>query len=160
MNKNMTGRFILRFGYLMKLTRPKRYGSYTKGETLILGYLYDKAAPVQPGELSGVMEASTARVAAVLRRLEAKGQIARTADAADRRRIFVRITDAGRRLVEARRREVYDYFDEILAQLGEDDVREGMRILERITAIVESLEEKHDPEQDEKGGNDLADTIA
>ncbi len=159
MDKDMTGRFITSFGDLMKLTRPKRYGSYTRGEMRILSHLYDKAAPVQPGELSGVMEASSARVAAALRRLEAKGQIARTADAADRRRIFVRITDAGRSLVEARRREVHDYVDEILAQLGEDDFREGMRILERITEIVEALEDNEDSALDGKGGNDLADTI-
>ncbi len=160
MEKDLTARFILRFGYLMKLTRPKRYGSYTKGEMLILGYLYDKAEPVQPGELSGVMEATSARVAAALRRLEAKGQIARTLDAADRRRVLVRITPTGRSLVEARRREVHDYFDEILRRLGEDDVNEGMRLLDRITEIAEALEDEYAPNAEQKGGDDLADTIA
>lgn len=160
MDNPMTGRFILCFGYLMKLARPKRYGSYTKGEMLILGYLYDKDTPVQPGELSGIMEATSARVAAVLRRLEAKGQIERSLDETDRRRVLVRITEAGKRLVADRRREVYDYFDVILKRLGEDDVNEGMRILERITEIAESLEHEGESAQNREGGDDLADTIA
>ena len=153
----ITDSFIRRFGTLMKLGRPKRYGSYTRGEMCILNYLYDQNEPAQPGELSAIMDASSARVAAALRTLESKGQIARCVDGADRRRVLVNITEAGRQLVEARRREVRDYFAQIICQLGEDDVREGMRILGRIMKIAESLEDA--PAESaafERGGDDLA----
>lgn len=150
--------FIRLFGTLMKLTRPKRYGSYTRGEMCILNYLYDKKEAAQPGELSAVMEASSARVAAVLRTLENKGQIERCIDGVDRRKILVHITGTGRRIVEARRREVSEYFAQIIHRLGEDDAREGMRILARIMTIAESLEREAaaNDNQSEKGDEGLA----
>lgn len=153
----ITDSFIRQFGTLMKLGRPKRYGSFTRGEMCILNYLYDLDTPAQPGELSAIMEASSARVAAVLRTLESKGQIRRCVDGTDRRRVLVHITDTGRQLVEARRREVSDYFAQIIRHLGEDDVREGMRILGRIMEIAESLEKQDSISADlEKGGKNLA----
>lgn len=152
----ITDSFIRRFGTLMKLGRPKRYGSFTRGEMCILNHLYDQNEPTQPGELRAIMDASSARVAAVLRTLEGKGQIERCIDGADRRRVLVNITEEGRRLVEARRNEVSEYFAQIISQLGEDDVREGMRILGRIMKIAESLENEDDSAQMERGGNELA----
>jgi len=153
----ITDSFIRRFGMLMKLGRPKRYGSFTRGEMCILNYLYDQDLPTQPGELRSIMEASSARVAAVLRTLENKGQIERCVDENDRRKVLVNITEDGRKLVEMRRREVQAYFAQIICQLGEDDVREGMRILGRILKIAESLEVPEDPtELNEKGGDELA----
>ena len=153
----ITDSFIHRLHTLLKFGRPKRYSSFTRGEMCILNYLYDQETPAQPGELRTIMEASSARVAAVLRTLEGKGQIARTIDEKDRRRILVSITDAGRKLVKQRRRELSDYFAQIISQLGEEDTREGMRILGRIVKIVESLEaQTEETSQDEKGGDDLA----
>lgn len=152
----ITDSFIRRFGMLMKLGRPKRIGSYTRGEACILNYLCDQNEPAQPGELSAIMEASSARVAAVLRNLESKGLIERSIDSKDRRKILVSITDTGRALVQARRCEIRDYFKEIIIRLGEEDVREGMRILDRIMHIAESLEDEPPAAQIEGGGNDLA----
>ncbi len=152
----ITDSFIRRFGTLMKMGRPKRYGSFTRGEMCILNHLYDQDAPTQPGELRAIMEASSARVAAALRTLESKGQIERFVDEKDRRKVLVNITAQGRMLVEMRRREVQDYFMQIISQLGEDDVREGLRILGRILKIAEGLEEMHDPNEQTRGGDELA----
>ena len=140
MKTSVTEIFIQRFSLLMKLSRPRLYGSFTKGEMRILSYLYQQQAPVQPGELCQILDASSARVAAVLKRLESKGQIERWMDTDDRRKILVCITPAGAGLVEARRGEMQDYIAEIIDRLGEDDAREGLRILARILDIAEQME--------------------
>lgn len=102
------------------------------------------------------MEASSARVAAVLRSLEAKGMIERSVDDKDRRRILVSITDAGRALVQDRRCEIRDYFYQIILQLGERDVCEGYADSGADYALAESLEKETPETQIEIGGNDLA----
>lgn len=140
MKENTTNLFIQRFSLLMKLGKPRLYGSFTKGEMRILTYLYQQEEPVQPGELCQILDASSARVAAVLKRLESKGQIERRMDTDDRRKIFVCITPAGHRLVENRRGEMHDYIAEIIDRLGEDDAREGLRILAKILDIAEQME--------------------
>ncbi|MBR6709412.1 MAG: hypothetical protein IKL84_07010, partial [Clostridia bacterium] len=58
----------------------------------------------------------------------------------DRRCVLVSLTDAGRRIVLARRYELNEYFSHVLDRLGERDAREGLRILQRIAAIVEEME--------------------
>ena len=140
MKDGITNLFIQRFSLLMKLGRPRLYGSFTKGEMRVLSYLYQQEEPVQPGELCQILDASSARVAAVLKRLEGKGQIQRQMDTDDRRKILVCITPAGHRLVEARRGEMHNYLAEIIDRLGEDDAREGLRILARILDIAEQME--------------------
>ena len=154
MKDGITNLFIQRFSRLMKLGRPRLYGSFTKGEMRVLSYLYQQDEPVQPGELCQILDASSARVAAVLKRLESKGQIERRMDTDDRRKILVCITPAGHRLVEARRGEMHNYIAGIIDRLGEDDAREGLRILARILDIAEQMETdcggKVDAEQERK----------
>lgn len=140
MKESVTTLFIQRFSLLMKLGRPRRYGSFTKGEMRVLSYLYQQEEAVQPGELCQILDASSARVAVVLKRLESKGQIERRMDTDDRRKILVCITPAGHGLVEARRGEMHHYIAEIIDRLGEDDAREGLRILARILDIAEQME--------------------
>ena len=140
MKESVTDLFIQRFSLLMKLGRPRLYGSFTKGEMRVLSYLYQQEEPVQPGELCQILDASSARVAAVLKRLESKGQIERRMDTDDRRKILVYITPAGHGLVEDRRGEMHKYIAEIIDRLGEDDAREGLRILARILDIAEQME--------------------
>ena len=138
--REMPASFIRCFSVLMKLNRPRRYGGFTKGEMCILNYLADQTDPVLPGALAAMMEVSTARIAALLRQLEEKDWIRRSVDAADRRCVLVSITDAGRSVVLARKCELGEYFAQILDRLGEEDAREGLRILGRIMSIAEELE--------------------
>ena len=81
------------------------------------------------------MNTSTARVAMALKSLETKGFIRRRIDKDDRRKVIVSITEEGRRLVLSERREMRDRMARILRELGEEDTREYIRIIERITEI-------------------------
>ena len=115
----------------------RKLSDFPKGETFILNYLTDREGPVLPSELSGAMQASTARVAAALNSLEAKGEIIRQTDSADRRRTLVTLTPLGREKVLQRRRAVHRYIQEMLRSLGEEDTTEFLRLLDRLRQIRE-----------------------
>ena len=69
---------------------------FSQGEMRLLGCLHAGADGRTAGELSMLLELSTARIAAMLNNLERKGAITRARDKADRRRVVVRLTAQGR----------------------------------------------------------------
>ena len=69
---------------------------FSQGEMRLLGCLNAGADGRTAGELSTLLDLSTARIAAMLNNLERKGAITRARDTADRRRVVVRLTEQGR----------------------------------------------------------------
>lgn len=127
---------MMKTGRMMKSSFwPKKANAFLHGEMFILNYLINEQSDTLPSELAAAMNTSTARVAMALKSLETKGFIRRRIDKDDRRKVIVSITEEGRRLVLSERREMRDRMARILRELGEDDTREYMRIIGRITEI-------------------------
>lgn len=78
------------------------------GEFFALSLLLLDDAPGCPSGLRRSMGVSSARIAALLKHLEQKGWISRSADEHDERRVNVSLTDAGRELINRRRREAIE----------------------------------------------------
>jgi DNA-binding MarR family transcriptional regulator len=127
---------MMKTGRMMKSSFwPKKANAFLHGEMFILNYLINEQSDTLPSELAAAMNTSTARVAMALKSLETKGFIRRRIDKDDRRKVIVSITEEGRRLVMSERREMRDRMVRILRELGEEDAREYIRIIERITEI-------------------------
>lgn len=103
----------------------------SQGESFILNYLLQHPDSVTPGIISDAMNTSTARTAAALRTLEAKGCILRTIDKTDRRRVFVELTTVGISKVEEMRKTVQEFAVDIIEALG-DDAEEFIRLIDKI----------------------------
>ena len=128
------------------MRKLKCAGDIMHGEMMILAFLRNRGESVGPGELSREAEISTARVAAALNSLEKKGLITRTPSEDDRRRLWVSLTDAGRKYVDKKREGMIEYHAMMLESLGETDSRELVRILGRLAengkTILKETQEK------------------
>ena len=113
--------------------------SMMHGEMFILDYLERKNCTAMPGELSNMTGGSSARTAIALRNLEQKGYIRRDIDKADRRKIIVSLTDEGRKLTLEERGEILRRMRAIVDELGENDVREYIRIVGRIVEVSDNF---------------------
>ncbi|WP_044600137.1 MarR family winged helix-turn-helix transcriptional regulator [Candidatus Stoquefichus massiliensis] len=113
-----------------------------KGEIGVLLYLNDENNGANAYEISQKFDVNTSRVAAVLNSLSKKGFIQRVADPLDKRKIQVYITDKGRRYGEEHRQEIILKMSKVLSQLGEYDAKEYVRILQKISNIVENCDEE------------------
>lgn len=113
-----------------------------KGEIGVLLYLIDENNGANAYEISQRFDVNTSRVAAVLKSLCKKGFIQRIIDPMDKRKIQVYITDKGREYGEERRQEIIIKMSKILSQLGEYDAKEYVRILQKISNIVENCDEE------------------
>ena len=89
---------------------------------------------------------SSARIANILRALEAKGWVEREHSKTDRRRVHVIVTDKGFQDLEIKRREFEDRTAAFLEQLGETDTQEMVRLLRRANEIIDRNQERRDAE--------------
>ena len=108
-----------------------------RGELAILGYLHDKQNIVTPSVLSDFMKISTARVTASLNKLEKKGFITRCHSKDDRRKVNVAITALGSETFVKIQENVKNNYRQLFNILGENDVKELIRILKRICDSTE-----------------------
>lgn len=102
------------------------------GEFFALSLLLLRDEPSCPSELSRSMGVSSARIAALLKHLEQKGWISRSADEHDERRVNVLLTDAGRELINSRRRDAIERVSAALRELGEEDAHEYVRLQQKM----------------------------
>lgn len=110
-----------------------------KGELAVLEYLiYEKDGP-SAIEISQHFHINTSRVAAILNSLCKKGYIERHPDSKDKRKICVYVTEEGKVFGKNKRTEILNHISHLLEMLGEDEAKEYLRIMKKISLIFQSL---------------------
>ena len=97
-----------------------------------LRYLLEHDGSAAPSQLVEFFGFSHARLTKILTDLETKGLILRETSANDRRRVIVRLTDAGYALALAQREAVVSRLTGVLEILGEEDARHFLRIVQKL----------------------------
>ena len=108
----------------------------TVGIQAILKYLSETDGKVTAGMISNVMKVSTARVAVLLKKMEAKGLIERVQDPSDKRIVVVKLTDEGRQTAEDFRENIYRTTGEMIDKVGMDRMLEFAAISKEIHSIM------------------------
>ena len=103
-----------------------------KGELFVLNYLMVHQDPVHPKELSQQIMVSTARVAALLNRMEEEGLIVRLPDSRDNRQTIITPTQFGIQFVQEHRTGLVDAMAKALELLGPEDAQNYLRIQKKI----------------------------
>lgn len=122
---------------LNRLMARSTLREFWKGEVHVLLFLSSRESST-PGELSAAMGISTARVAAMLNAMEKKGLICRQISPEDRRKIVVTLTEEGLGRVRARQDMLLRETQNMLAELGERDAEEYLRIVGRLIELMET----------------------
>lgn len=105
-----------------------------EGEYYVLTFLFSNGSCAHPSQLSRSMAVSTARVAAILNKLEKKGFVQRSSDPDDERKVIVTLTDSGYNEVSLSIENVLIYLSKILETLGPEDAKEYIRIQKKLLA--------------------------
>ena len=136
--EELVGSFLRRMADFNQLMTRGPLSEHVQGELRVLSYLYVRhGEDVLPGDLSASFSLSTARITAMLNKLEKKGMITREISEKDRRKINVSLTPEGLRLFREKHQVGIEILTSLLAELGERDARELIRIFDRIIEITE-----------------------
>ena len=125
--QRLTEELLLTVTSLNRSCIPQSVQEHLKGENFLLSYLDEHGGCSTPGVLREVLGV-----------LEEKGMLRRCADSYDRRRVVVHLTELGRQTAEQMHTTLCAHVQRVLEQLGEQDSRELIRLLGRITEIEAS----------------------
>lgn len=104
----------------------------SEGEYYVLTFLLSNGFSAHPSQLSRSMSVSSARIAALLNRLEEKGMICRTCDPKDDRKVIVTLTEKGKTEVSSTIENTVLCISKTLEKLGEYDAEEYIRIQKKL----------------------------
>lgn len=116
-----------------------KISEFAKGEEAVLYYLSHEKDGASARELSLYFQINTSRVAAILNSLCKKGYVERKHDDFDKRKIHVFITDEGRNYAKKQYNDVVNRVQLLLEQLGEEDTKEHLRIVKKISDIFSGM---------------------
>lgn len=103
-----------------------------KGIGFVLVYLQESDHEVIAGELAKKLNVSTARIAALLRKMEKNGLIVRYRSPADARQTVVEITEEGNVYVDKMKEQILMKMELLLEKVGKEDMEEFIRISRKI----------------------------
>lgn len=125
-----------------KCSFDKVFGSINKGELGVLRYLEKVKEEISSGELSNILNVSTARVASILNSLENKKLISRKCDLIDKRKILINITDEGVLLTQKMRNEVSKRIEYLISKIGLDNFEEYLDLTIKVSEVINNYEEE------------------
>lgn len=134
--EGMANEYLQKMLILFKMKLQKQIIASMQGETFALQFIASHKGDVLPGEISAAMQISCARITATLNSLEKKGLISRHIDKEDRRRIQVKLTQAGKKLAATQNHVIVENAAKMFEYLGEDDAREYVRITSRLADMA------------------------
>lgn len=108
-----------------------------RGKEFVLVYLEETEGEVYAGDIARALGVSTARIAALLNRLEKNGFITRETAAHDARKTVVRLAPLGRQWTLRTREQILDKMELLLERVGKEDIQEFIRISRKIQRTLE-----------------------
>lgn len=103
-----------------------------KGIGFVLVYLQEANHEVIAGDLARELGVSTARIAALLRKMEKNGLIVRYRSAEDARQTVVQITQEGSAYVDKMKEQMLIKMELLIEKVGRKDLEEFIRISHKI----------------------------
>lgn len=107
-----------------------------RGTGFVLAYLEGSDGEVFAGDLAKELKVSTARIAALLNKLEEKGLVERSRSAQDARRTVVKITPKGTAYTAEIREQILNKVEILFDKVGKEDLKEFLRICAKITQAL------------------------
>lgn len=129
--------FIMKkMGELHSQRRISDFNETQEGIGAVMRLLNDTDGEITAGRISEELGISTARVAALLKKMEAKNLIIREHCKADKRVTVVRLTQNGKDLIKKIKEQMYRKANELIDTIGEKRLMEFIETSEQICRIM------------------------
>ncbi|MDE5754952.1 MAG: MarR family transcriptional regulator [Oscillospiraceae bacterium] len=133
---------IQKFMHIMDQMHPVREFSKidaTKaGIGAVMRFLDESGQSVTAGEISDGIHVSTARVAVLLRKMEAKGLIIRKSHDRDARITMVCLTEDGEKIIRKMHQRMQKNVERMIDQIGAERLETAFTVMQEIRGILES----------------------
>lgn len=132
-------RALTRFRHMRFIPAPAST-ELTPAETHVImgiGHCIERGERPRPRDIGRMLRLSASALSQTLGSLEKKAYITRERSGRDARQVALGLTDEGRRFVDSEVSRFRDIMREMRDYLGEDDLREFARLLNKVNAFYE-----------------------
>lgn len=112
------------------------------GEEGVLLCIHSSNQRILVGEIAKELELTPSRTTNIINVLEKKGFVFRENDERDKRKVYISLSEEGRRQVAERYQDAVKKYSILFERLGERDAREYFRILGKIHEITEEMKKE------------------
>ncbi len=134
---------VLRALDMLHQNRPQKvFGEIQKNEMgvfAVIKYLNDAEGDVNSAEISKALGISSARMAVLMRKLEAKGFIIKSQSKTDARSSTVKLSENGKTLAENIKTQMFKAVEKIIDEFGIDELKNLLEKLNTIKTIMEEF---------------------
>jgi DNA-binding MarR family transcriptional regulator len=123
-------------GYLKVAGRVLAPYDVSPVQALALGIISQHDAAITPGQLAQRLGQETQSITGLIDRLEGRGWIVRQRTSADRRKVLLRLSDEGRRLLGVLLPIMYQACDDAMSSLEPAELQELIRLLRKTSAGI------------------------
>ena len=104
---------------------------------MIYGLTEENKGRVKVSEIAKICGMAMAATSKAIRRLENEGYIERSMDDRDRRVVYISLTETGKKTYREMLEKTNDDFTRLVGKMGEQEAQQFMRLLEKLTTIIE-----------------------
>lgn len=104
----------------------------------VMRFLNESERPVTAGKISEQIRVSTARVAVLLKKMEAKGLIIKKSHDRDARITMVCLTEEGEKIIREIHQSMRKNVEKMIDQIGAERLETAFTVMQEIRSILES----------------------
>ncbi len=131
---------VLTAMHLFETTRPQRafeeMSKQAMGSFAVLRYLSETDGDITSATISKALNISSARMAVLLKKLDAKELITRAHSPNDARAIALKLSAKGEAFVDMQNDRMYDITEKIVDELGLDEIKKLLKNLTKMKKII------------------------
>ena len=132
MNEKLAKEVIRCVHSIGKYHPHKQINDSVRGENMALGFIKSEGGSTYPKDIELAMGISSARVAAIIKKLEQRNLVIRTDDKIDRRKTLVTLTKQGEEVALETEKKIMYALGQMFAYLGEEDYENFVRIIDKL----------------------------
>ncbi|OXZ36847.1 MarR family transcriptional regulator [Finegoldia magna] len=132
MNEKLAKELIRCVHSVGKCHHHKQINDSVRGENMALGFIKSEGGSTYPKEIELAMGISSARVAAIIKKLEQRNLVIRTDDKIDRRKTLVTLTEQGEEVALETEKKIMYALSKMFDYLGEEDSENFVRIIDKL----------------------------
>lgn len=132
MNEKLAKEVIRYVHSIGKYHPHKQINDSVRGENMALGFIKSEGGSTYPKDIELAMGISSARVAAIIKKLEKRELVTRTGDKIDRRKTLVSLTGKGEKVAKKTEDKIMYALGQMFDALGEEDSENFVRIIDKL----------------------------
>jgi DNA-binding MarR family transcriptional regulator len=151
-NEKLVQELLMSFRQFPKMMMKRNITGQKKSEVMVLLCIKkSNKSEMKVSEISKRLHVKAPTVTQLVNELEEKGLVERITRTSDRRAVWIKVTDAGEKVIEKAEKEIHETYTGLIDFLGEDESKTLIELMNKVYSyFLEKMEKDELGQKDEE----------